>query len=437
MKALCFVYRIEILILVLIAAGCGERGATPMTASLPRDAATLSDHTHFRTLVTFSGGTDGGNPEGDLIRDNAGNLFGTTSFGGDLSCGQITAGCGVVFKLDPAGHEDVLHRFHAGKGDGQFPWDLVMDSGGNLFGNANAGGTFNFGALFKIDPSGTESILFNFAGGSDGAIPFEGLALDASGNIYGVTFKGGNSSCRDNYGAGCGVVFSVSKTGKERILYRFKGGADGGIPWGGLLRDEAGTLYGTTANGGDLRCQDGTHAGCGVVYKLSTHGTETVLHKFTGGPDGGGPRAGLVMDEAGDLYGTTYYGGDLSCKITYTGCGVVFRIDPTGHETVLYKFKSAPDGAYPQSNIVIDASGNLFGLTTWGGIAICPQQRLPTCGTIFMLAGDGKESILHRFTGGLDGDTPSAGLLRDPSGSMFGTTFSGSSTAGAVFEIAR
>jgi uncharacterized repeat protein (TIGR03803 family) len=170
--------------------------------------------------------------------------------------------------------------------------------------------------LYKVDPTGKETVLYSFAGGFDGAFPYAGLVRDVAGNLYGTTVYGGISRACPS---GCGVVFKLDPTGKETVLHSFAGGADGGNPLAGLVRDTAGNLYGTTSYGGDLSGCGGF--GCGVVFKLDPTGTETVLYSFTGGPDGGHPWAGLVLDAAGNLYGTTYYGGA-------SGQGVVFQLTP-------------------------------------------------------------------------------------------------------------
>jgi uncharacterized repeat protein (TIGR03803 family) len=286
-------------------------------------------------LYSFTGGADGSGPSAGLIRNSAGNLYGTTSDGG-------TSGRGVVFKLDTTGTETVLYSF-TGEADGGYPSaGLIQDSAGNLYGTTEYGGASNDGVVFKVDTSGTETVLHSFRGG-DGATPFAGLIRDSAGDLYGTTYVGGAS--------GLGVVFKLNKTG-ETVLYSFTGG-DGAYPGAGLFRDSAGILYGTTLYGA---------LDFGEVFMLDTTGAETVLHSFTGGTDGAYPYAVLIQGSAGNLYGTTYLGG------TSNNAGVVFKLDTTGTETVLYSFTGGTDGGEPLAGVIQDSAGNLYGTTSGGGI---------------------------------------------------------------------
>ena len=199
---------------------------------------------------------------------------------------------------------DGLHTFTGG--DGYQPYaGLVRDSAGNLYGTTAGGGTYGAGVVFQLDATGAETVLYSFTGGADGATPVADVKRDSAGNLYGTTAGGGT------YGAG--VVFQLDATGAYTVRYTFTGGADGANPYARLVRDSAGNLYGTTVNGGAY--------GYGVVFKLDTTGAETVLHSFTGGKDGANPYAGLLLDSASNLYGTTYYGGAY-------GKGVAFKITP-------------------------------------------------------------------------------------------------------------
>jgi uncharacterized repeat protein (TIGR03803 family) len=228
-----------------------------------------------------------------------------------------------VFELDPTGKETVLYNFTGGADGFEPNGDLVRDSEGNLYGTAFEGGSSNAGVVFKVDPTGKETVLYSFTGGADGAHPYAGLVRDEAGNLYGTTGDGGN--CEFN----CGVVFKVDPTGKETVLYSFtgSGGVDGGLPYGRLVRDKQGNLYGTTWAGGN---QGSYCTGfCGVVFKVDPTGKETVLYTFTGQADGANPFAGLLRDTQGNLYGTTQYGGDLGSPQGWCygfGCGVVFKI---------------------------------------------------------------------------------------------------------------
>jgi uncharacterized repeat protein (TIGR03803 family) len=210
-------------------------------------------------------------------------------------------------------------------------------------------------------------------------------------------------------------VFKVSKTGQETVLYSFTGRTDGDAPFAGVIRDAQGNLYGTTRFGGDLTCPGG--GGCGTVFKLSSAGKETVLYSFTGGADGSQPIAGVIRDAEGNLYGTTLIGGDLSaCSLN--GCGVVFKLSKTGKETVLYRFKGAPDGADPVAGVIRDAKGNLYGTTYSGGVS--------NVGTAFELSWMGKETVLFSFENNArDGYSPRAGVIQDTEGNLYGATADG------------
>ena len=289
-------------------------------------------------LYSFTGPPDGANPFAGLVRDAQGNLYGTTAGGGDLACGG-GLGCGTVFKLDTTGKETVLYSFTGTGGDGSYPEaGLVRDAQGNLYGTTAWGGVFNgigYGTVFKVDTTGKETVLANFGSPYYGLLPVAGLVRDAQGNLYGTTEYGGNGpwSCNYAHFSGCGVVFKVDTTGGE-MLHIFTGtGGDGAYPRAGLVLDAQGNLYGTTWAGGDPACESDGIYGCGTVFKVDTTGEETVLYSFTGtGGDGAYPRAGLVRDAQGNLYGTTYAGGDPAC-IAGTGCGTVFKLTPAAVTT--------------------------------------------------------------------------------------------------------
>ncbi len=386
----------------------------------------------YSVLYTFTGGTDGGgtgdSPFPVLVRDEDGNLYGTRVAGGDLSCPYyFQPGCGVVFKLDRSGNESVLYSFTGGA-DGNGPSAaLLRDRHGNLYGTTFIGG-LGAGVVFKVDRMGNETVLYTFTGGADGASPYSNLIRDEDGNLYGTAPDGGSF--------GRGVVFKLNVAGNETVLYSFTGHADGRGPYAGLVRDEDGNLYGTTAFGG----QGCRPFGCGVVFKLDPNGNETVLYSFTGGADGGTPWAGLIRDEEGNLYGTGAAGGDLSgCSIGGGfGCGVVFKLDPHGNQTVLYSF-TGTDGYFPYAVLVRDEKGNLYGTTESGGdLSGCGGSG---CGVVFKLDRSGKQTVLYSFTGTADGAFPE-GLLLDKKGTLYGITenggdFSGPCTygCGVVFKL--
>jgi len=248
-------------------------------------------------LYSFTGAADGANPYAGLVSDSKGNLYGTTASGG-------ASGYGVVFKIGKNGGETVLYSFTGGA-DGANPYGgLMRTSSGNLYGTTYNGGTSDYGTVFEVDKN-TETVLYSFAGGVDGANPYAGLVSDSEGNLYGTASHAGASDA--------GAVFKIDKAGAETVLYSFTGGADGGFPYGGLVRNSAGNLYGTTFSGGASQG--------GVVFEVNKAGEETVLYSFTGQADGGSPFAGLVQDSSGNLYGTTFLGGA-------SGYGVAFKLKP-------------------------------------------------------------------------------------------------------------
>ena len=326
------------------------------------------DSTGQETVLYTFARTSGGKSEGGLIRDSKGNLYGTTLIGGNSKCGD-GAGCGTVFKLDTAGTLTVLHAFQGP--DGRRPVAaLLRDTAGNLYGTTWEGGAVNRGTVFKIDTTGKETVLHSFRA-KDGAWPLSGLIADAQGNLYGTTELGGDltGGCGT---LGCGVVYKIDRSGHETVLYSFTGGTDGSESSGNLVRDAAGNLYGTTGLGGDLGCN--APWGCGVVFKIDSAGHETVLHSFEQQPsDGWNPIAGLVRDPAGNLYGTTYRGGAY-------GWGTVFELDTTGKETLLHSFTGGPDGAAPYAGLYRDSSNNLYGTAVGGGSIGCLGGG---CGVVF------------------------------------------------------
>ncbi len=274
-------------------------------------------------------------------------------------------------------------------------------------------------------------VLYSFTGGSDGSFPRTGMVKDASGNLYGTTYAGGGSANCEQFG--CGTVFKIAPGGTETVLHAFAGGSDGAGPWGTLLIDKNGSLYGTTLNGGGTSCPN---SGCGTVFKVAPDGTETVLYSFTGSPDGQAPYGGLVRDAKGNMYGTTNFGGTgtYGCSEFLGGLGTVYRITPDGREKILHSFTGNPDGCYPYAGLIIDAAGNLYGTTGFGGKSNCPPY---SCGTVFKLAFDGTETVLHSFALSPDGDEPQAKLTMDSAGNLYGTTaYGGANGYGTVFEVA-
>ena len=371
----------------------------------------------YGVLYTFTGETaDGLLPfafGGDPILDPEGNLYGTTPYGGDLTC----HGCGVVFKVDRTGKETVFYTFTGGVDGSQPAAGVIRDEASNLYGTTYFGGTYGAGVVFKLDRSGKETVLYTFTGGADGSGP-AGLIRDEAGNLYGTTYTGGT------YGAG--VVFKLDCFGKETVLYTFTGGADGNNPFAAVARDIEGNLYSTTNGGGS--------SGLGVVFKLDRAGKESVLHSFAGPPtDGAGPEAAVILDEAGNIYGTTTAGGS-------NGAGAVFKLDRAGEETILHAFTGGADGGSPTADLVRDQEGNLYGTTYYGGNSDCFSSGTVPCGVVFKVDRTGKETVLHSFIRS-DGSNPNSGLVRDAEGNLYGATVYGGdlsvflSGAGVVFKL--
>jgi uncharacterized repeat protein (TIGR03803 family) len=376
----------------------------------------------FEVLHTFHG-RDGAYPTGGLIRDSAGNFYGITDEGGTSK--GCPHGCGTVFELSNSGKEIVLYSFTGKNGDGKYPaseGSPVRDAAGNIYGTTFAGGDLTkcgdgCGVVFKVNKEGKETILHIFGKGTDGYEPFSGLFLDAKGRLYGTTEGGGANNG--------GTIFKIAKGGAYSILHSFDFpgmGTDGADPVGPLILDSLGNLYGTTIAGGQNDC--------GTIFKLDTGGSETVFYSFPCGSGGDGPIGKLLVDGSGNLYGTTKVGGNSGC-FNGGGCGVVFKVDSSATETVLYTFSGGTDGRYPFAGLVMDSSGNLYGTTINGGKA--------GVGVAFKVDTGDNETVLHDFTGGSDGGFP-GDLLRGPAGNLYGVAAGGGSPncqggCGTVFRI--
>jgi uncharacterized repeat protein (TIGR03803 family) len=254
------------------------------------------------------------------------------------------------------------------------------------------------------------------------------LVRDKYGNLYGTTEYGGNLNVQCAGMPGCGVVFKVSPDGHETVLHRFSGKTDGGQPLAGLTMDSAGNLYGTTAGGGSGGCNY-IAVGCGVVFKLDRSNKLTVLYSFTGGPDGGVPESPLIADASGNLYSSTTSGGAA-------GQGTIFKLDTSLVETVLLAF-GGTSGSEPYGSLALDSGGDLYG-TTYGGGNLNDCNQGFGCGIVFKLMPDGQEPILNVFTGSSGGWGPVAGVVRDKRGNIYGTTAlggAGTDCCGVVFEV--
>jgi uncharacterized repeat protein (TIGR03803 family) len=371
--------------------GCGGGSTALPVQSMTSSFATPLGRDGFETVYTFRGKLQ--DPNG--LTAFHGVLYGTGNAAG-------YSNYGTVFSLDPSGKVHILHVFHGGA-DGAYPTAGLIVVNGVLFGTTAGGGDVSgnpicltgpppsggqgCGTVFSITTSGKEHVLYRFQWGSDGADPAGDLTL-RDGKLYGVTLAGGlDETCEDS-SQGCGTVFEVDMAGKERIVYRFKGGRDGAFP-GGTLLNLDGNLFGTTNSGGQRGCY---HSTCGTLFDVTTSGREEVLYRFKGGTDGGNPSAGLIS-VGGALYGTTTEGGSTNCY--GLGCGTIFKATTSGDETVLYSFKGIPDGAYPESRLTA-VNGAFYGTTPAGGQQ-CDAPSGPDTGTVFELTASGTEKIVHRF----------------------------------------
>jgi uncharacterized repeat protein (TIGR03803 family) len=382
----------------------------------------------YTVLHTFTGMPDGAQPAEGLIRDTQGNLYGTTNRGGDQHCdGDFgIPGCGTVFEIDKNKDETILHNFD--NENGAFPSSrLTRDAEGNLYGATLAGGTANDGTVFELAPGDQYTILYSFPGGAGGSEP-TGLIRTAAGTFYGSTLVGGNST-------NSGILFELNKADQESVLYTFTCPECSGLTGNGfgnpyaVIRDASGTFYGNAWGG---------TKNDGVVYKVDRKGVATVLHNFVYGRNGWDPSGSLIRDAAGNLYGTTTDNDGSACAAIE--CGNVFKIDPTtGKQTVLHRFDGGIGGGRPTGGLVRDPQGNLYGTTRVGGSG--PYQTcgdIPLCGVVYKIDPNGKETVLHSFTNGPDGGFPNADLLRDAAGNLYGTTTSGGDptcNCGVVFKI--
>lgn len=413
-----------------------------------------------KVLHSFGNNQDGAYPKAGLISDAAGNLYGTTYFGGTGGCTGIFAGCGTVFELSPrtggGWAEKVLYGFHNSGKDGFYPQaGLVFDAAGNLYGTTAYGGAgvcnttapTGCGTVFELTPKAggvwREKVLYSFAGASDGENPQGGLIFDSAGHLYGTTAGQVNvNGCAWAPYVDCGTVFELMPHAgggwTEKVLHSFSNnGTDGAGPYGNLLRDAAGHLYGGTYWGGTT--------GDGTAFELTPGQggtwTEQVLYDFFyKGNAGGGPGT-LVLDASGNLFGTLPTSG-----VAYSG--EVFELTTAGGgnwtETVLYSFDLYATGATTNSSLVFDSKGNLYGTNVYGGggTATCYSYggfRYASCGTVFQLTpagGSWNQTVLHSFGDGTDGQEPYAGLIHDGAGVFYGTTaLGGAYGGGTVFEL--
>ncbi len=372
---------LAIIVLALYSLSFAENPSTNHQSETAAKART------FTVLHVFNGGMkDGANPEGPVIQDASGNLYGTTFTGGVFDEG-------TVYELNTAGHLRVLFSFSEGVTGGFPQGGLVLDKSGNLYGTV-IGGPAGSGVLFRLTKDGTLENLHIFTSGqnSEAAVPEGSVIMDAAGNLYGATVFGRQ---------GFGTIYQVDPTGNFTVLHDFQGKADGVTPQGPLVQDANGNLYGVALQGGKNNL--------GTVFKLAKNGQFTVLHSFAGGREGSGPQGGLLIDDAGNLFGSAVNGGD-------SGNGTVFEITKNGKFKSLYSFTGGLDGKNPNGELIQDAAGNIYGTTQSG-------PGLDALGSVFKLNRAHKLTVLHSFKGGRDGASPDlAGLLRDSAGNLYGTT---------------
>ncbi|MGA2904887.1 MAG: choice-of-anchor tandem repeat GloVer-containing protein [Candidatus Korobacteraceae bacterium] len=368
----------------------------------------------FTVLHNFTGGADGGYPYAGVTMDRAGNLYGTTYYG-------------TVYKMTHTGVSWTL----ATLGDVGETWaGVTIGPNGSLYGTTYDGGAYGNGSVFNLRPplhacsnvlcSWTETVLYSFQGGTDGANPASGVIFDQAGNIYGTTAYGG-LECY--YLGNCGTVYEVTPSGSgwtESVIYAFSG-SDGESPLSSVIFDNAGNLYGTTWGGGTYPCGG---SGCGTVFELTPTGSggwaESFLYSFTNGADGLNPYAGLIFDPSGNLYGATAGGSETAFKLTPSGVTWTFSL--------VYSFTGG-DWCGPRATLVMDGAGNLYGTTA------CDVPN----GTVFKLTpsddGTWTYTLLHGFTDP-DGALPFGGVVIDANGNLYGTTSAGGQYGyGVVWEI--
>lgn len=402
-------------------------------------------------LYSFKGGADGGSPHSGLAHDKLGNLYGVTSKGGQGQCFGL--GCGTVFELTRKGDgtwtKSTLHTFDGGQGGGVPVGTLAIDARRNLYGVTEQGGTGpcdsvlggGCGVIYRLSPqrdgSWVFSVLYSFSQPftvDDGEYPSAGVVLDQAGNLYGTTEFGGSFACD------CGTVYRLTPTQvgtwTEVVLYSFvgisQGGSDVSFPASPVTLDGDGNIFGTGTGGGDVLC----NLGCGGVFVLVPRAggyDEQVLHIFEGGSDGSQPETGVILDSSGNLYGTTGFGGGgTGCANGDHGCGTVFELKATGGDyqtKILFRF-DGPNGYAPFGELVLD-HGNLYGTTEGGGAV--------SAGAGFRLspvAGEWRETGFHSFGTGTDGALPISGVIGNPKLGFFGTTAKGGEADwGTVFQF--
>jgi len=386
-----------------------------MLANFPMAAQNL-------TALQNLSGSNGAQPLSGVVADNAGNLYVTSSAGG--------LGGGTVIQLSPANGggwtQTVIYNFAATTTDGVYPSGaIVFDNAGNLYGTTEHGGQFNGGTAFELSPviggTWTETILHSFGNGTDGIFPTGGLAIDAAGNLYGTTVKGGvNKNCSySGTTSTCGIAFQLVPGGGNswtyNTIHQFGGKGDAYFPWAPLVVDSNGNLFGQCSLGGTY--------GHGMTFELSLVSgvwNETLVHAWGNGNDGQYPYSPVTIAPDGSLYMA------LSQTGVKGNMGGVFRLVPNGNswtEQSVYYFGINVDGQFPQSSLVFDNAGNLYGTTQHGGIT--PSLGYGTLYRLTPTQGSWTETILYNFSGGADGGVPSGSMVIDNNNNIYGTTWYG------------
>jgi len=419
------------------------RGAALAALLLVGFVTQLAAAQNLSVVANFSG-SNGAQPLGGVVADNAGNLYVTTSAGG--------LGGGAVLELTPDGGgawtETVLYNFGVTANDGVYPGGaIVFDQAGDIYGTTEHGGDFNEGTVFELTPGigGTwnETILHSFGNGTDGSFPASGLAIDSAGNLYGTTVRGGsNSNC--NYSgimSTCGTAFQLSPAGggtwTYNVIHQFSGKNDAYFPWSAMTLDSAGNLFG--------QCVLGGPNGKGATFELSLVGgtwAESLIHSWGNGNDGEYPYSPVTIDANGTLYMATNQTGVKG------NMGAVFSLSKNGNnwtEGTLHYFGVNIDGQFPQSNVVFDSAGNLYGTTQHGGVS--PSVSYGTLYKLTPNGGSWTETIIHNFTGGIDGGVPAGLLTIDSNNNIYGSTWYGGNApncsigvipgCGVVFQLSQ
>jgi uncharacterized repeat protein (TIGR03803 family) len=398
-----------VLLCAVAFASCARANdASPVPAPFSVDAGREANG--YALLYDFKGKSSGSGPTG--LTELGGAFYGTTTAGGAKTFG-------TAFVRSARGNVHLLYSFR-GPDDGATPQGSLVADNGALYGTTEFGGKSGDGTIFEITTAGKERVVYAFKGGRDGATPVLAGLVVMGGTLYGTTSAGGDSSCHVENSVGCGTIFAVTPSGKERVLYRFKGKPDGASPSGSLIA-LGGTLYGTTNFGGP--------GDNGTVFSAGTSGSQRVIYAFKGFPDGAVPYAGLTPLN-GAFYGTTSFGGAFNYS------GTVFKVSATGTERVIHSFQGYPDGAVPLGSLIV-YKGELYGTTEYGGNSsrACVGGAIVGCGTIFAIGTSGNERVLYRFRGVPDGLLPWTGLVLS-NGVFYGTTLSGGADdAGTIFKF--